>query len=531
MSERLLTIRQLRVEGFAQGESRPILHGFDLELDRGEVLGIIGESGAGKSTLGLAAMYYSRSGCRITGGAVVFDGLALQRLAQAELRRLRGSRIAYVAQSAAAAFNPAHRLLAQCAEAPVQHALLSDGEARTRVAQLYAQLALPPTIGRRYPHQVSGGQLQRAMLAMAMAARPELIIFDEPTAALDVTTQLAVLAAIRKSVRAHNTAALYISHDLAVVAQLADRIAVLRHGRIVEDGPTRAILDQPQHAYTRRLLAAWHRRTPEPSPRLGSVVLECRDLRAGYQPGTLVLNNLSLRLRRGQTLAVVGESGSGKSTLARVISGLLPAQAGLVMLDGRPLAASYTRRSRDSLRRIQLISQMPDVALNPRHSLGRVLGRPLELYFGLRGQSQQKRVAELLDLIGLPADFAARRTTELSGGQKQRLCIARALAARPDVIVCDEITSALDPVVAEEIVRLLHELQHALGLSYLFISHDVGVVQALADEALVMDHGQIVEHGPAPEVLSRPRHAYTRRLVASVPRLDPGWLAELLTDG
>lgn len=529
MPERLLTIRNLQVEGFAK-RPHPILHGLDLHLDRGEVLGVIGESGAGKSTLGLAAMYYSRIGCRIAGGSIVFDGLDLHTLAEAELRKLRGSRIAYVAQSAAASFNPAQRLLAQCTEPPVQHGLLSSPEARDWVSQLYAQLALAPAIGTRYPHQVSGGQLQRAMVAMAMAARPELIIFDEPTAALDVTTQIAVLVAIQQIIRSRNTAALYISHDLALVAQLADRIAVLRHGRVVEEGSTHDILSQAQHAYTRRLLATWRRPAVSQPRRPSSVVLECRNLRAGYRPGTPVLNSLSFCLQRGKTIAVVGESGSGKSTLARVVSGLLPAQAGLVIFDGQPLAASYTRRSRDTLRRVQLISQMPDVALNPRHTVGRVLGRPVEFYFGLKGRAQQKRVAELLDMIELPGAFAARRTTELSGGQKQRLCIARALAARPDIIVCDEVTSALDPVVAEGIVQLLQGLQQALGLAYLFISHDVSVVKSLADEVLVMYQGRIVERGPVREVLTRPQHAYTERLVASVPELDPRWLAGIVAD-
>ena len=529
MSERLLTIRNLQVEGVAS-QRQTILHGIDLHIDRGEVLGIIGESGAGKSTLGLAAMYYSRTGCRIAGGSIVFDGRDLHTLVEAELRELRGSRIAYVAQSAAASFNPAHRLLTQCIEPSLEHGLFSPREARKCVTRLYAQLALPPTIGTRYPHQVSGGQLQRAMLAMAMAGRPELIIFDEPTAALDATTQIAVLVTIKKIIRSRSAAALYISHDLALVAQLADRIAVLRHGRVVEEGSTPDILNRAQRAYTRRLLATWRRRTVSQSRRPSSVVLECQNLRASYRPGTPVLDNLSFCLQRGKTVAMVGESGSGKSTLARVVSGLLPTQSGLVIFDGQPLPTSYTQRSRDTLRRVQLISQMPDVALNPRHTIARVLGRPVEFYFGLRGRVRQKRVAELLDMIELPAAFAGRRTTELSGGQKQRLCIARALAARPDVVVCDEVTSALDPVVAEGIVRLLQGLQKALGLAYLFISHDVSVVKSLADEVLVLHQGRIVERGPVREVLTRPQHAYTERLVASVPELDPRWLTEIVAD-
>lgn len=530
MPERLLTIRNLRVEGFANDDWQPIVRGIDLHLDRREVLGLIGESGAGKSTVGLAAMYYSRTGCRIVDGSVVFDGLALHTLSEAELRKLRGVRIAYVAQSAAASFNPAHRLLAQCTEASLQHGLASTGEAEKSIKDLYAQLALPEpeTIGRRYPHQVSGGQLQRAMVAMAMVCHPDLIVFDEPTAALDVTTQIEVLAAIKKIVRSRHTAAMYISHDLAVVAQLADRIMVLRHGRVVEEGSVEDIVSQPQEDYTRRLVSAWQRQEGSESRRRTAIVLQCQNLAASYVPGTKVVEEVSFAVQRGKTLAVVGESGSGKSTLARVMTGLLPPLEGLVIFDGQAIPASYKERSRETLRRLQLISQTPDLGLNPRHTIRQVLGRPLAFYFGLQGQARETRIAELLDMIELPAAFAHRSTTELSGGQKQRVCIARALAAQPDIIICDEVTSALDPVVAESLLQLLRRLQEALGIAYLFISHDLTIVKAIADEILVMSQGRIVEQGPAQEVLTPPSHAYTERLLSSVPELEPSWLGKVL---
>ena len=530
MPEQLLTIRNLHIEGFADEHWHPIVQGIDLHVDRGEVLGLIGESGAGKSTLGLAAMYYNRNGCHIVDGSIVFDGLALQTLPEDEVRKLRGARIAYVAQSAAASFNPAHRILAQCTEPPIQHGLSSAVDAQDYARGLYAQLALPEpeTIGNRYPHQVSGGQLQRAMVAMAMSARPDLIIFDEPTTALDVTTQIEVLAAMKNIIRLHNTAAIYISHDLAVVAQLADRIMVLRHGHLIEEGRAEDILTQPQEDYTRHLVSTWRRQESAEVRRNAPVVLQCQKIAASYVPGTRVVEDITFTLQRGKTVAVVGESGSGKSTLARVVTGLLPPLEGLVIFDGQTIPASYTQRSRETLRRVQLIYQMPDVALNPRHTIRQVLGRPLAFYFGCKGQKQEKRIAELLDMIELPAEFANRYTTELSGGQKQRVCIARALAAQPDIIICDEVTSALDPLVAEGILQLLQRLQDSLGVAYLFITHDLTVVKAIADEILVMYEGKIVEQGPAQEVLRPPHHAYTERLLSSVPELNPHWLDGVL---
>ncbi|MCY4245130.1 MAG: ABC transporter ATP-binding protein [Gammaproteobacteria bacterium] len=530
---RLLTMRGLRIDGFTDDQWLPIVKGVDLHLDRGEVLGLIGESGAGKSTIGIAAMGYARPGCRISGGEIDFDGIQILGATPAELRAVRGARIAYVAQSAAASFNPAHRLIDQYAETPVQHGILGYAEAAANAKDIYRRLELPNPgqIGFRYPHQVSGGQLQRAMVAMAMSCQPDLIVFDEPTTALDVTTQIEVLAAIKDIVRQFNTAAIYITHDLAVVAQLADRIMVLRHGLTVEEGGARAMLAAPEEEYTRRLLAVRTFAKSAAGESESATVLEVDNVWARYggtDAGVNVLEEVSLKVGRKTTVAIVGESGSGKSTLARAITGLLPPFAGRILFNGRELPAACRRRDKNLLRHLQMIYQMPDVALNPRQKIRDVIGRPLSFYFGLRGAERAARVKELLEMIELSDDFKDRYPPELSGGQKQRVCIARALAARPELIICDEVTSALDQLVAEEILKLLHRLQEELGITYLFITHDLATVKAIADEIVVMLQGRIVEHGKKEEVLTPPHHEYTDLLLSSVPEMDPDWLDTLL---
>jgi peptide/nickel transport system ATP-binding protein len=528
----LLDIRGLTIEG-RQGEDwHTILDGIDLTLHRGEVMGLIGESGAGKSTLGLAAIGHVRDGTRIGAGSIVFDGIELTEASSRERRALRGSRIAYVAQSAAASFNPAHRLIDQHTEAPVLHRISTRAEAEADAMALYQQLRLPDPdeIGFRYPHQVSGGQLQRCMTAMAMACRPDLIIFDEPTTALDVTTQIEVLAAIRDIVETYDTAALYITHDLAVVAQMADTIKVLRHGREVEEADTRTMLADPQEAYTKSLWAVRaFRSKPKPPVAPGTVpLLDVEGVTAAYG-ATTVLRDVSLRVHAGRTVAVVGESGSGKSTAARVITGLLPPVSGAVRLNGETLAPGFRRRSRDQLRQIQMIYQSADTALNPRQRIRDIIGRPVAFYLGLKGAALRRRVDELLEQIELdPAQFRDRFPPELSGGQKQRVGIARALAAEPRLIICDEVTSALDQLVAEGILRLLDRLQRELGLAYLFITHDLATVRAIADWVVVMKDGQVVETGPKADIFSPPHDPYTELLLSSVPEMDPDWLTRLL---
>ncbi|PKB90028.1 ABC transporter, partial [Ewingella americana] len=415
---------------------------------------------------------------------------------------------------------------------PIRHGLMNKEESRQWAISLFRSLDLPDpeNIGKRYPHQLSGGQLQRAMAAMAMSCKPDLLIMDEPTTALDVTTQIEVLVMLRKLVREFNTAALYITHDLAVVAQLADRIMVLRHGKEVETGDTQTILENPQQDYTRRLVAEREqglKPLADDHDTAGQPLLTMRKLSTGYN-GKRVVHDVSLQLPRGKTLAIIGESGSGKSTLARALVGLLPDTAGTVDFDGMSLSHNFHQRNKETLRRMQMIYQLPDVALNPRQTLLDIIGRPLTFYFGMNKKQVRERVEELLRLTELPVKLIDRRPGELSGGQKQRVCIARALAAQPELIICDEATSALDPLVAEEVLNLLRRLQEQLGLSYLFITHDLGTVKRIAHQVAVMYQGQVVASGDTDVVFSAPMHSYTEKLLTSVPEMRTSWLDEVL---
>jgi len=530
----LLEMRDLKIEGHADDQWLGIIHGIDVTLRRGEVLGLIGESGAGKSTLGIAAMGFARPGCRFTAGSIVFDGINLLEASEEERRKLRGSRIAYVAQSAAAAFNPAHKLIDQYTEMPVRHGIKPRGEAEADAIEIYKRLQLPEsdTIGFRYPHQVSGGQLQRAMTAMAMSCRPDLIIFDEPTTALDVTTQIEVLAAIKNIVKEFNTAAIYISHDLAVVAQMADRIMVLQYGYLVEEGYAREMIAAPQEEYTRRLLAVRSfRKDSSVDTGHEAPLLTVENITASYGGEIAVLKNITMEIHRARTVAVVGESGSGKSTLARVITGLLPPLEGTIRYDGEEMSAALADRSQDQLRRLQMIYQMPDTAINPKQRVREIIGRPLEFYMGLKGAEKEARLRELMVMIEMdPDEFIDRYPGELSGGQKQRICIARALAAEPELIICDEVTSALDQLVAEEILKLLQRLQDELHVSYMFITHDLATVRAIADEVVVMLQGEIIEQGEKNDIFTPPHHEYTDLLLSSIPEMDTEWLDKLLAE-
>ena len=527
----LLEIRDLRIEATihpADGQPQhiAIVDGVSLTLERGKVLGPIGESGAGKSTIGLSSLAYGRGGVRITHGAVTLSGRDILRR---DPRPLRGREVCYVAQSAAAAFNPAQRLMDQVVEATVEHGLRTRVAAEKRARDLFRKLSLPnpDTIGRRYPHQVSGGQLQRIMTAMALCPQPDLIVFDEPTTSLDVTTQIDVLAAIKNVIRDSDVGALYISHDLAVIAQICDSAIVLKDGKLVESGDIRQIIEEPSEEYTKQLLSVRdichvekaHDRAP---------ILTINGVTAAYHGGSEVLKDITLSLSASQTLAVVGESGSGKSTLARVITGLMPASSGEISFDGDLLPTTLSERSRDQLRRLQMIYQSPDVALNPRQTVATTIGRPLEFYFNLHGRERNERVAELLDKVGMGDGFAARYPDELSGGQKQRVCIARALAARPSLIICDEVTSALDPLVADEILKLLLHLQEDEKVAYLFITHDLATVKAIADSVAVLHQGKVVRYGAKSDVLTPPFDDYTDLLLRSVPSLQFGWLENVI---
>ena len=524
----LLEMKDIRIDGFSDERWHKIIKGIDLTLHRGEVMGLIGESGAGKSTLGLASMGFTKPGCKITSGSVIFDGQELVTASEDEKRALWGTRIAYVAQSAAASFNPAHRLLNQTVEASLNQNLQSRDLAEADARDLYKQLQLPDpeNIGDRYPHQVSGGQLQRMMTAMAMSPRPDLIIFDEPTTALDVTTQVEVLVAMRSIVEKFNTAALYITHDLAVVAQMADVIKVLRYGKEVEEADTRTMLKSPKEDYTKSL---WSVRALEKTESPNEdIVLSIKNIDAAYNGSLKVLHDVNIRIPRGRTVAVVGESGSGKSTTARVITGLLPPMVGSVEFNGEALPAELKDRNKDQLQRIQMIYQSADTAMNPRQTIAEIIGRPLEFYHGLSGLQKQERVLELLKMIELDESFYDRLPSELSGGQKQRVCIARALAADPEIIICDEVTSALDQIVQEGILKLLLNLQKDYNITYLFITHDIAVVNAISDEIVVMYQGAVIEQGLKSEIMSPPHPEYTQLLLKSVPEMDPDWLTKLV---
>ncbi|WP_376870333.1 ABC transporter ATP-binding protein [Albirhodobacter sp. R86504] len=534
MADILLDVRNLKIGATIYPDDGPaqdieIVHGVSFTLSRGKVLGLIGESGAGKSTIGLSAMAFGRGGVRITGGEVFLNGRDILTQGPKGLRGLRGREVTYVAQSAAAAFNPAMRLIDQVVEATVSQGLATRAEAEVRAIELFGRLGLPnpQSIGNRYPHQVSGGQLQRVMTAMALCPQPALVIFDEPTTALDVTTQIDVLAAIKKAIVETGVAALYITHDLAVVAQVSDEIMVLKGGSTVEHGETRQIIETPREAYTQALLSV--RSIAHPIKPPTAPVLTIDGLTARYFGlAQDVLSNVSLQINQGQTLAVVGESGSGKSTLARVITGLLAPAEGSITFGDRTLSPDLKRRSRDDLRELQMIYQMADVAMNPRQTVGAIIGRPLEFYFGLKGAAKRARVQELLDQIEMGSGFIDRYPAELSGGQKQRVCIARALAAKPRLIICDEVTSALDPLVADGILKLLLNLQAAEGVAYMFITHDLATVKAIADDIAVMHRGQLVRYGSKADVLSPPFDDYTRLLLASVPEMRLGWLEEVI---
>ncbi|UDL93143.1 ABC transporter ATP-binding protein [Lichenihabitans sp. PAMC28606] len=533
LGDDLLVVDKLRIEVRTDRGHGPVLvDDVSFTLRRGEVLGLIGESGAGKSTIGLSTLGYSRSGCVVTGGSMLLGGHDIRTMTADQRRGLRGRGVAYIAQSAAASFNPSMTIMDQVCEVAVRQGLMNRSEAEVAARGLFRELELPnpDAFGARYPHQVSGGQLQRAMAAMAMVSRPDLLVFDEPTTALDVTTQVDVLASFRKLIREHGTAALYITHDLAVVAQIADRIMVLRQGKMVELGYADQVLNNPREDYTKRLVTersfAHSGKSAEQAAE--KPLLSIQRVTASYAKFANVIQDVSIDVRRHDTVAVVGESGSGKSTLARVVMGLLPRKEGEITFEGQSLPARLADRTKDQLRRVQMIYQMPDVALNPRQTLLDVIGRPMTFYFNRSRKEVRERVLDLLRQIDLPESFIDRYPSELSGGQKQRVSIARALAAEPDLIICDEVTSALDQLVAEEILRLLQRLQDDLGVAYLFITHDLGTVKRIANKVVVMLKGRLVAAGETSDVFAPPYHPYTELLLSSVPEMRGKWLDEVL---
>ena len=540
----LLEVDHLNIDARKDdGSLLPIVKDVSFQVGRGEVVAIIGESGSGKTTIGLSALGYTKPGLEFSGGEVRLEGRDVISMTLEEKRELRGRKVAYLAQSAAATFNPSLTINEQVTESAVLHGQLSQKEAEERAESLYRVLELPEPeiLGNRYPHQVSGGQLQRLMAAMALCGKPELLILDEPTTALDVTTQIEVLKAFKAVIKQENAAAIYVTHDLSVVAQIADRIVVLYAGDIREQGSAEQIINRPSDDYTRRLMTAVR---PPPSVGQGDKflrggqhevpALEVKNITAGYGKRTdgstvvTVLRNVDVSIKRGNTVGIIGESGCGKSTLARVISGLLPATEGEVLLGGNSLPPNLKNRSRTDLQNIQFVFQMADTALNPRQRIDNILGRPLEFYDGVKGRKKRERIMELLQMVELPADFSGRYPEELSGGQKQRVNLARALAASPEVLLCDEVISALDSIVGANIIELLKRLRKQTEVSFVFISHDLSTVASFADEIVVLYAGRVVEQGATDQVLSPPYHPYTRLLIASVPELRVGWLEETM---
>ncbi len=537
----LLEVDNLKIDARKDdGSLTPIVKGVSFNVKPGEVLALIGESGSGKTTIALSALGYTKPGLEFTSGEVRLHGQDVISMPSEEKRLMRGQKVAYLAQSAAATFNPAMTIGEQVTESAIIHGQLLKEDAENRAKELYRALELPEPerLGKRYPHQVSGGQLQRLMAAMALCGNPDLLVLDEPTTALDVTTQIEVLKAFKSVIKQEGSAAIYVTHDLSVVAQIADEIVVLYAGEVQEHGSAEQVVSTPNHDYTRRLMNAVR---PPPAAGHGDKieksnnevpVLELKNIFAGYgkiRDGTAnisVLENINIKISKGQTVGVIGESGCGKSTMARVMSGLLPASKGNVLLRGENLKPDLKNRSRSELQKIQFVFQMADTALNPRQRIDQILGRPLEFYLELRGGEKRKRIAELLEMVELPQDFAGRYPDELSGGQKQRINLARALAASPEILLCDEVISALDTIVGANIIELLKQLRKNTGVSFVFISHDLSTVASFADHIVVLYAGKVVDQGTVDEVLSPPYHPYTRLLISSVPELRVGWLEE-----
>jgi len=542
--EKLAEVKDLKIYAKNDdGDIIPIVKGVSFDIHKGEVVALIGESGSGKTTISLASLAYTKPGLYFAGGELLVDGEDMLKAKPLRTREIRGSKVAYLAQSAAATFNPAITIGEQVTESAVLHGKLSQGEANKRAVELYHALELPDPerIGFRYPHQVSGGQLQRLMAAMALCGKPDLMVLDEPTTALDVTTQIEVLKAFKKVIHEENSAAVYVTHDLSVVAQIADYIVVLYGGEVMEQGTADEIINNPGHVYTQRLMAAVR---PKPQAGLGSSVgveherdipaIRIKDMTAGYggivngEPKIPILQDINVSVKNGHVVGVIGESGCGKSTLARVMAGLLPQAHGTVELDDVELEGDLRNRRLEELQKVQFVFQMADTALNPKQVIGDIIGRPLEFYHGLKGKQKHAKVMEILEMVELPADFASRYPMELSGGQKQRINMARSLAANPEVMLCDEVTSALDSIVGANVIRLLTALRDRTGVSFVFISHDLSTVASFADEIVVLYAGRIVEQGPTDEVLMPPYHPYTRLLISSVPELRIGWLEDTM---
>ncbi|OUI85483.1 ABC transporter ATP-binding protein [Acetobacter tropicalis] len=528
----LISVQNLSLTGRrGRGPETPIVTNVSFNVAEGEMLALIGESGSGKTSIALALTGYARQGCRISGGTLRVAGHDVLHMNARELHAFRGMTIAYIAQNAGAAFNPALPLMEQVIEPALVHHIMPRKEAVEQAIALFELMALPSphTIGARYPHECSGGQLQRIMAAMALITEPEVVIFDEPTTALDVTTQIEVLEAFRLAMRQCGFTGVYVTHDLAIVAQMADRAVVLKNGTVQEEGSTGQILTAPTQAYTQALVAASepHTRNHDPVP-ASAPLLDVRDILVGYggitpegRPVHTILNQVSLPVLAGETMGIIGESGCGKSTLIRAIAGIQPWSAGSMMFEGQPLAADINIRSPQQRQHLQLVAQNADLVLNPAMTVQATLRRVLTFY---GEDASDNAIRHILDMVRLPAALASRLPTQLSGGQKQRVNLARALAARPRLVLCDEITAALDTVVAAAILDLMMELKRELGLSWLFVTHDLHALRSVCDHVAVLYAGHCVEFSTITALQTAPHHPYARKLEASVPEMRPDWL-------
>lgn len=528
-SEPLATIDDLTISYRAGGQQVVVVEGINATLTPGRTLGLVGESGSGKSTVARTLLGHLRSGSRIDRGRVTALGQNLFELPQRRLRELRGKELALVAQNAGDCLTPSMRVGEQIREVLAVHGLPAGQE---QVLELLQRVRLPDphVLARRYPHQLSGGQQQRVTIAMAVATEPRILVLDEPTTALDVVTQAAVLALVNELRDELGMAVLIVSHDLGVVSAVADEVIVMREGTAVEDGRTTEVLRAPQHDYTRALLAAAPRVEGE-SPQLAELakdeVLACTgiDIRYPRAPRRAV-TDFSLQIRRAETVALVGESGSGKSTVATALAGLVQIEAGRTALrdaDGtaHDLRQEASRRALPVRRSVQMVFQNADLALNPRRTVGDAIARPLAVFKRKpRGAARKQEVTDLLTEVGLGPEFAGRLPAQLSGGQRQRVGIARALAAQPALLIADEITTALDVSVQADVLQLLDDLRSRRGLACLFISHDLAVVRSVAHRILVMKSGYVVESAPAEQLFRAPRHPYTRTLLEAV--VEPG---------